>query len=972
MEKYNKINNKGFTLIEVIAAVAILGILSGTAITGVSRYVSNSHEEYCTSQADMLEIAGRDYFNDNNTLLPLTMGGRNCVSLQTLINNKYIETMKDYSDSVCNVNNSKVCTMKHIASGYIYSTYLDCNRCNNYNKSSQDDLNESNVSTPTISYIADTTPAGSCTNAVNKDITVTIKFSDSKHKIVSYSYTVYQKTNSGDVAVETIDYREYKNKDIKVKLNRKGTYYIVATAYNSIGKKGEEKSCDYVLRYNLNCSSQIEISAKKKETGANLSRQTWMKGTLQITVKKSGDVESYDVYISKSNGTSGASFGAYQKVISLATAQSRTITYSSSETGKYRVKVVAYNDQGDTCTKGGDSTFEYWQDNTDPTCTTVGAPGRWVNYNVTLTGRCSDPHSGCDNSKPASNYLSYEYDGYASAGRVYDNVGNVGYCNDVWIGIDKTPPTCEIELDGDEGNNDYYISDVTANLSFEDPGEITSEAENYGISTSSSPTYNGSQTYTHSSNTNNYVNVYGYIKDNAGNTGKCSEKFKLDKTPPTYRKNSVQGTRVGSGYADGSMLSVTCSDVGSGPINTSDQVYFYGSEATLNGYCEDKAGNVSDEYDITYHNCPNSLCGYDVDYNIRWNCYNSYGNLISSPCESSSNYFPACCMQAENYCSGESSSSCGVKSRTKKTCWHQSSCQSNTTTSPPKVNDKTPPGCPSVSSDYSPNSKGWTNKNVKLTFSFTSDTKKYTFYTKEQSSSSWKNNGTKNVSTKRQTISQEGIISTKVDVYDASGNKKTCTFTDKYKIDKTAPYTPYIDKNDTKNIDGETVKVNYYGDCDKACASANPGNKNSASLQSSGKTCFTDLKCSVGAKSKVAAECVYSKDYSCGTVKVVKKDSTDNTPNVSGICTDNSDTYGYQYYNCVRKEGSTTFSDHTIRKVQITDCAGNKSKVLTISELGAHIYGIGLKSYYQISNNKWTLRSGKTRPSSFTSSCYLN
>lgn len=51
------INKNGFTLIEIIAVIAIIGVLSGTVIAGVGGSLNKSHEDYCSSQVDMLVLS---------------------------------------------------------------------------------------------------------------------------------------------------------------------------------------------------------------------------------------------------------------------------------------------------------------------------------------------------------------------------------------------------------------------------------------------------------------------------------------------------------------------------------------------------------------------------------------------------------------------------------------------------------------------------------------------------------------------------------------------------------------------------------------------------------------------------------------------------------------------------------------------------------------------------------------------------
>lgn len=756
-----KLNNKkGFTLIEILAAITIMGILSGTVIASISKHVNKSHKEFCSSQVKMLEIAGRSYFDDNMSLLPMNMGGEECVTLNQLVNEKYIEQLKDYSDTLCNVNASKVCSTKHLKSGYYYTTYLKCNKCNT------DNANNKTDSTPIVRF----TPA-SGQNTPNKDFTITMKITDSSNPIASYAYTVYQKTSSGDIPVETVDFREYKG-DVKIKLNRKGTYYIKGYAYNSIGKLGEGRGGDYILKYSLpnDCGSQIEVTAKKKEDNSKINQRTWMKGTLEITIKKKGDIESYDIYVSKNDGP-------FQKVISKASALSRTITYDNKQTGIYRLKIVGYNDQGDTCsTDANGNYFEYRQDNDPPDCRTTGTPNGWdkgwVNKDVRLQANCEGEHpkyeSQCNHSKSTSNLITAEINDYRSAGFVMDNVGNKTDCAPVLVRIDKTPPTCSITLNGTEGNNGYYRSDVTGRINTNDPlsNNVASGVATYDITTSSSPTYNNNSTNTYSNNTNNYVRMYGYVKDQAGNINSCTSKeFRVDKTPPTYNYTFNPLIPIGSGYDYGTTIQVKCSDVGSGPIRDFSQPFSYGMlSASISGQCEDLAGNTSPYFSRYFRYCPGIPCGYKS-------------------------------------CEAPSPSLCGYQK-----CWHEEECQPDITYVPTDPDegdgdDYDPPSppaddsslqCPTVSANVS--AETWTNKDVRLNLNFGSGNSATTYklYYAKVGTTNYILQGDHGVSMTSQTLMvkshlQDGKYKIKIVVKNAKGETRDCTDYDRYYIDITPP-----------------------------------------------------------------------------------------------------------------------------------------------------------------------------------------
>ena len=58
-------NNKGFTLIEILASVTILAILTGLAIAGYTRYIDYSKNKAYTNMAKSASIAAEEFVMDN-------------------------------------------------------------------------------------------------------------------------------------------------------------------------------------------------------------------------------------------------------------------------------------------------------------------------------------------------------------------------------------------------------------------------------------------------------------------------------------------------------------------------------------------------------------------------------------------------------------------------------------------------------------------------------------------------------------------------------------------------------------------------------------------------------------------------------------------------------------------------------------------------------------------------------------------
>ena len=59
-----KINNKGFTLIEVLGVIILISIIGGVAISTVGSTVSSSREESYLIMKDNIVSAGYDYINE--------------------------------------------------------------------------------------------------------------------------------------------------------------------------------------------------------------------------------------------------------------------------------------------------------------------------------------------------------------------------------------------------------------------------------------------------------------------------------------------------------------------------------------------------------------------------------------------------------------------------------------------------------------------------------------------------------------------------------------------------------------------------------------------------------------------------------------------------------------------------------------------------------------------------------------------
>ena len=58
------LNSRGFTLVEILAAVAILSILTVLAIAGYTRYIDYSKRESYETMAHSISVAAEEYVMD--------------------------------------------------------------------------------------------------------------------------------------------------------------------------------------------------------------------------------------------------------------------------------------------------------------------------------------------------------------------------------------------------------------------------------------------------------------------------------------------------------------------------------------------------------------------------------------------------------------------------------------------------------------------------------------------------------------------------------------------------------------------------------------------------------------------------------------------------------------------------------------------------------------------------------------------
>lgn len=518
-------NKKGFSLVELLIVISIIGVLAGIIIPNVSRYLKNSKAKYNENLNTELVSFAKSYYSENKDKLPrgyINEQGlpvnKTLVGASYLLNNNYITG--EFVDSEGNdcTNTSYVIVEKE-GSDYKYTSCIVCNNgytnIENKNKCiySPDAGGEKHeYILPTCSITSSSDKIGKWTN---EDIILNLNLQDNT------SLLGYYLNGSNDLNKVT-GKEVNENITLNTSINTNNYYVIVEDQYANQGKctfDGEIK-IDKVV-------PTVNITATKKSAGTAVSNSSWSNEGLNFKfTKETTGLSGYTIYYCKdTNNTCEPTTKAENDTL---------ITAYNTTTGTYYIRYKIVSGAG---TSSSINSFTAKVDTTKPSAPTVALVkgdwterynNTWYNYSIYVSGKAnsSDPTpSSTDNLSGIAKYQistdnSTWYDwSYNSSSSVYrinwegttnryiravDNAGNISDVTTKTIKIDWTKPSCS-------------LSASTSGVYFYSKSDSLSGISGYGLSTSSSATYNGTTSLGLSSNT-----FYGYVKDNAGNTNYCT------------------------------------------------------------------------------------------------------------------------------------------------------------------------------------------------------------------------------------------------------------------------------------------------------------------------------------------------------------------------------------------------------------------------------------------------------------------
>ena len=421
-------NSKGFSLVEILAAIVILGLLSSIAIVSVNYILNKAETEYYKSQKEQIINAAKSYTQDNRNSLPKRVGMRTEITLNTLQTKKYIGKVVDRHKRECNKDKTIVQVYKYDKTHYSYSVTLVCP---SYTKDKNNDNINQNSNIDIHYYVKENK------DGINyKETKATITMSDID-KIASYNYIVYRNgtevKNSGDVEGKlqetitiTVPLEKYLPGNIEIKV-------VVTDYYGNQKTKNVTKSivsknapkCDVISGANKDWTNTntppIEISVKcnsysnkgcQKDIYTQQFNSSTEKGNIEMVDKEGNPgVCEVDVYLDMEPPS--------QPVI--------TNKYNNIWTNKnYTIEITSVDEIS------GIDHFEYRY----PNSTLLASDGKLENEWHSWENSSKEPN---DNTPFETTEFSRQRNEVLEV-RAVDKAGNYSEVSTTIIKIDKTAP----------------------------------------------------------------------------------------------------------------------------------------------------------------------------------------------------------------------------------------------------------------------------------------------------------------------------------------------------------------------------------------------------------------------------------------------------------------------------------------------------------------------------------------------------
>ncbi len=462
-------NNKAFTLVELLVAITILAILTLIAIPTIRSFQNNNSKSQFLNYREAVETSGKLYIDSYGyDLFGEAPYGCQIIKLSELVNKKIAKDIS-LKDASCNINtNNSFIVVRKYNNEYSYNSYLYCEDEKGSERYSNMDegigVCENENTGPEVKTSIE---ENKDKNSKSKSVKVILK--DEYGFTANQSFEYVWTTKSNVSSLTDSDFAgakkyNYNNKSIKttgtpVELVSKSItmpnfgadekeYYLAIRpikVQNIVNLSNTELKLVGPFRYDKKppeCPSVKVLDQDKKDLGSSGAAKS-----LEYNLTFSGnDFYNYDLVYNID--------GKDQDKITNQTATKLT----PSSDGKYILKLTIrdYAGNENSCTIGN-----YTKDTVKPNCgTTSGASTSWTNNNRKITQRCTDETSGCAKSSYETTYKTTTKTAKIT---IADNAGNTRDCS-YNVYVDKTAPTVKVgNMRGTGGGTSVSSSDCYGN-----------------------------------------------------------------------------------------------------------------------------------------------------------------------------------------------------------------------------------------------------------------------------------------------------------------------------------------------------------------------------------------------------------------------------------------------------------------------------------------------------------------------------
>ena len=288
-------NKKGFTLIEMIGVVIIIGIIAIIAFNTFTGNLKEFRDDYYTDLERTLAESGKEFFNDNRRFRPDSVFSAQKVTLDVLVAKNYISEVEDYDGNSCR-NDSYVIIIKEGKDDYTYHSCLVCSE-DNFDNTDDSLCDPSWFDPSTISYGLGTLPTlyiykGTSRDKLREQLTLPI--------------SIIKKDASGNIlkeirgdGIDDVPTILPKNIDV-VDPNKVGTYKVEYEYIDAANEK-QQKTTNVIVYENDAPRTNItyeNIVARDLDGNPSIESGTYLSGkwvqkiTLNLTANALTDPES--------------------------------------------------------------------------------------------------------------------------------------------------------------------------------------------------------------------------------------------------------------------------------------------------------------------------------------------------------------------------------------------------------------------------------------------------------------------------------------------------------------------------------------------------------------------------------------------------------------------------------------------------------------------------------------------------------